>query len=496
VQCVSELFERRAAEFPARTALVASDRELSYAALDAESQQLAHFLRKRGIGAEDRVIVALERTSEAIVAMLGVLKAGAAYVPISSRLPYFRLVKMVSAARPALFLCDAALADEARALVPVCTVAEAQCDVTTDGGPRRPRASRSLAYIAFTSGSTGEPKSVGVERRQLNAYVAALLRLTRPYDLESYASVSPLWTDLGNTALFGALASGASLHLIDEYTAMDPVAFGDHVRRHAVDCIKTTPSHLAHLLRSGGGPEIFPRRLLMLGGEAVRADLLTRIHAARAPCDVVNSYGPTECAVAVAAGRVECAPETDRVSLVRALAANQLQVFDAEAAQGSPRMVGELWVTGPSVARGYIDRPGLTAAQFVPRPHGARAYRTGDRAQLHDDNTVVILGRLDRQLKIRGFRIEPAEIEVALNRHPAIVTSCVLSVALAENVPALAAVVVVCDGVAVTDRELLAYLRDQLPAYAIPERILRLKALPLTPAGKLDQRRLEALFVE
>ncbi len=496
---VHRLFERWAAERPEAPALVAGNGALSYGELDRRADRLAAGLRRHGVGPETRVALCFERSLETVVAILGVLKAGGAYVPLDPALPLPRLRSMLADCAAAVLLASGELAAElagGQAAPPVCLDPRGSWEDAGTPAASAALAMESLAYVIYTSGSTGQPKGVAVEHRQLCNYVRGVLdRLALP-EGAVYASVSTVAADLGNTAIFAALCGGGCLHLVPQESATDPSAFRDYLRRHAVDCVKLVPSHLSALLQEEGPEEVLPRRVVVLGGEPCRWDLVARVLAAAPSLRVLNHYGPTETTVGVLTGDADAGDSgAASVPLTAPLANSRAYLVDAGLRPVPFWIAGELVVGGAGLARGYLGRPDLTAERFVPDPfsgaRGARLYRTGDLARRLPAAGLEVLGRTDQQLKIRGFRIEPGEIEAVLRESPGVLDAVVRAWDAAPGDRRLAAWVVTRDGrPAPGDLRLL--VASRLPDYMVPAVFVPLAALPLTANGKLDATALPA----
>jgi amino acid adenylation domain-containing protein/FkbM family methyltransferase len=452
-RCFHELFAERAAQDPSRLALVAGDRQLSYGALDAEANRLARHLIALGASPEAPVAILLERSLELVVALLAVLKTGAAFVPLDPAFPRQRMEHMLLDSGSRLMVSTSALASDAAPAGVRLVALDAEAPTVAE----QPDASlgvrvdpASVAYVIFTSGSTGWPKGVAVEHRQLVHYVRSILaRLELPAG-SSFATVSSFAADLGYTAVFPALASGGCLHVIAADQAADPLRLAAIFRTRPVDVLKITPSHLSALLAATPSRDFLPRQRLILGGEVARWELIERIAALAPDCTVLNHYGPTESTVGVCTHRVEAraaAGVAGTVPIGRPLAHTRMILLDRDGLPVPLGVSGELYLGGAGVSRGYVGDPALTAERFVPDPHadepGARLYRTGDRGRWLLSGDLEFLGRVDGQIKIRGFRVEPGEVENVLERHPAVAAAVVAGREAASGELSLAAYVAV-----------------------------------------------------
>ena len=483
------MLEAQAARTPDAPAVAGEDGALTYAELDARANRVARRLRGMGVGAEDRVAVCLERSAEAVAALLGVLKAGAAYVAVDPGDPPERIAWLLEDSGAAAVVTRAGIALPARGAAVLWMDDDDPASASTEPLDVDVRPEQS-AYVVYTSGSTGRPKGVVVEHRQIHNYVRAILELLRQAPCRTFATVSTFAADLGNTVLFPALCLGGVLHVIGAARATDPEAFARYVRRHGIECLKIVPSHLQALMGGAQPAAVLPKRLLVLGGEASRAEWIEEIRALAPGLRIVNHYGPTETTVGVLALPVEQVPARATLPLGRPLANVRAYVLDAALRPAPAGVPGELYAGGAQVARGYLRRPALTAERFVPDPFaaGGRLYRTGDRARWLPDGTVEFLGRADDQVKIRGFRVEPGEVAAALAAHPRVREAAVV---VREDAPGEKRLAAYFAGDA-TAAELRAFLAARLPEAMVPAAFVALDALPLTPNGKLDRRGLPA----
>ncbi|MET8910622.1 amino acid adenylation domain-containing protein [Micromonospora sp. NPDC004551] len=500
------LIERQARETPAAVAVTDGDAALSYQELHHRAEALAETLRGRGVGIGSLVGVLLPRAVPFAVAVLAVLRTGAAYVPMDPANPPARLRYLIAdAAAPVVLTCAelAHLAPDGTALlVPGPDTPVPATEPAPGRGPRR-RARRprqpsadDLAYVIHTSGSTGRPKGVMVTHRGACNYVrwAAQAYRLRPGDVVPLHS--SIGFDLTVTSLLVPLVSGATVRMIGEH--LGPEALGEALReqRTPFGLVKITPAQLdlvRHQLRPA---ELAGRtRCFVIGGENLRADQVAPWRAHAPGTALVNEYGPTETVVGCAAYEVDPAsPEDGSVPIGRPIANTQLYVLDPWRNPVPAGVVGELYVGGAGVARGYLNQPRLTAERFVPDPFsavpGARLYRTGDLVRLRPDGHLEYLGRTDRQVKLRGYRVECGEIEAAVRRcRPELDVTVQLRRDDPDD-PRLVAYV--AGGAEIDVADLRAALAADLPSYLVPAAFVRLDALPLTGNGKVDTAALPA----
>ncbi|WP_431041734.1 amino acid adenylation domain-containing protein [Streptomyces sp. P1-3] len=502
---VAARFEEQVARTPDAVAIVADGEEVSYAELDARANKLANFLVEQGVGAESVVGLCLGRGAEMIAAILGVWKAGAAYLPIDPGQPADRVAHLITDSRAALTLTTEEILDDLPAGMRLIALdeplARMQLDMAGETAPQVTADPDGIAYVIYTSGSTGRPKGVAVTHGALASYVASVpgrVGLGGPGD--RYALLQAQATDLGNTMVFASLTTGGELHILDEGAVTDPAAVSRYLAEHRIDHLKAVPSHLAALGAAGDLAGVLPAKSLVLGGEAARPEWVRDLLSAADGCAVFNHYGPTETTIGVATTPLTAdVVAAGVVPVGTPLANTRFYVLDDRLHPVAPGVVGELYVAGAQLARGYVRRPGLTAERFVASPFGTageRMYRTGDRARWTADGQVVFLGRTDDQVKIRGFRIEPGEVQSVLAAHPQVAQAAVIAREDVSGDKRLVAYVVADDPETADDSALPAMVRkfaaQRLPEHMVPSAVVTLDALPLTGNGKLDRKALPA----
>jgi amino acid adenylation domain-containing protein len=504
---VHERFAERATRMPEATAVSSAGTALTYAELAARADAIAATLRARG-AAGAVVALLLDRSPDLIAAVLGVLKAGAAYLPLNADQPEARLAYQVDDAGAKLVLSEdrlAALADGLGA--EVLDVQEAAAGAGTDSGGSDSDGApvavgrEDIAYLIYTSGSTGVPKGVEVTHGNLANYVDAIsdrLGLESEPEPQRFGVVTTLSTDLGNTSIFPALAAGGCLELVPGEAAMDGAAYAAFAATHPVDILKITPSHLGALLASGDA-RVLPRRRLVLGGEAASWALIDAVRAV-GDCEILNHYGPTETTVGSLAGavgeRAGAQAASATVPIGRPLANTTVAVVDEQLALVPLGAPGELLIGGAGVARGYRNQPEQAAERFVADPvrgeSGGRVYRTGDRVRMLADGSLEFLRRVDGQLKIRGYRVEVAEVEAVLAEHATVDRVAVVPREYHPGDVRLVAYVVPTAGATVAFEKLREVAGQRLPEYMVPSAVVSLNELPLMANGKLDRAALPA----
>lgn len=468
---------------PDALALVDGAQSLTYAELDLRATQLAAQLAQSGVAAGSIVGLALPRSATLIVAMLASWKVGAAYVPLDPQWPQARQAQMLEQAGAVLLLADdRALPEGFGEAVQVLGVEQAIADgAALPARPAHQGQPNDVAYLLFTSGSTGVPKGVVIEQRHLLNYTAGVSQTLDLQGCRHFALSSTVAADLGNTTLFGALFNGAALHVADEATMQDPQAFAAFIREQGIDCLKIVPSHLAALLDS---PQALLPNTVILGGEAPAPALIQRIREINSHSRVFNHYGPTETTVGVLVHAITTDP-AQGVPLTQVLPGNQVYVLNERLQLVAPGELGELYIGGRQVCRGYLNA-GREAFVDSPFQAGERLYRTGDLARYRLQGGVQLQGRRDDQVKVRGFRIELAEIEAQL----AALADVSEAVVVLNESGEVQGFVVARSGAALDAAELKAQLALRLPAVMQPRGIQLLSGLPRLPNGKVDRKAL------
>jgi amino acid adenylation domain-containing protein len=459
---------------------------LTYGELDRLSDRLAARLRRLGVGPNRPVAVCLDRSPTLLVGLLGILKAGGAYLPLDPAYPQERLAFMLKDSGAALLVTESALADRLPTEGVQVVLADAP-EETAEPVGLVPPAPGDLAYVIYTSGSTGTPKGVAVTHGNLMNLLACLSERIGLGPDDTLLAVTTPCFDIAGLELFAPLLAGARILLADRGTAQDGTRLLPLLA--AATVMQATPATWRMLLDAGWPAE--PRDLTVLcGGEALAADLAA---ALLARCRrVLNVYGPTETTIWSTVQPVTAA-DSAQIPIGRPLANTRLYILDPQGEPAPLGVPGELCIGGTGVAQGYLGRPALTAARFVPDPYGgagARLYRTGDLARYRSDGTVEFLGRGDGQVKIRGFRIELGEIEAALARLPGVAEA---AVAVRDDPPDGRRLVAYLVAAAPPDSaELRRRLAESLPDYMVPAVFVTLDRLPLTPNGKVDRKALPA----
>jgi amino acid adenylation domain-containing protein len=498
---IHQLFAGQAGRTPTAVALVHEDQRLTYAELDEQSNQLAHYLRSVGVGAETLVGLCMDRSIQMVVALLGVLKAGGAYLPLDPSYPRERLAFMLADAQAPLLLTQDALLHALPKYDGKVVCLDLDWDLIARFPIEAPEGhidSDNLAYIVYTSGSTGQPKGVMVTH-------ANVTRLFTATDHWFHFNERDVWTffhsyafDFSVWELWGALLYGGRLVVVPYWVSRSPEAFYEILRGEKVTVLNQTPSAFRQLIQTEEtrtGVDDLALRLVIFGGEALDLQMLQPWidrHGVTRP-QLVNMYGISETTVHVTYRLLtENDIRTDNGSMIGGPIPDlSLHLLDPYLQPIPVGVTGEMFVGGEGVARGYLNRPRLTAERFIPDPFsaepGARLYRSGDVARTLPNGDVEYLGRMDHQVKVRGFRIELGEIESVLRRHPAIREALV---SMCEDNAGEKRLVAYLIGEEAAHDSLRGYLKENLPEYMIPSATVWLEAFPLTASGKIDRKAL------
>jgi amino acid adenylation domain-containing protein len=498
-QCIHELFQQQAARTPDLTAVVHQGKTLSYRELNERANRVAHYLRNRGVGPETLVGACLNRAPEMVIALLGIWKAGGAYLPLDPAYPPERLsymlkdsaVKFLLTSRDLMALFPSILD---RTILLDSDWAEIAQESSANPGPTS--APSNLAYVMYTSGSTGEPKGAMIAHRGLANY---LTWAVRTYGLEEGGSVpvhSSISFDLTVTSIYPALLAGGSIELLPEDAGAQSLLAA--LRRGGWNLVKITPAHLELLNQEIKPGEVATMtKVLVIGGENLAAESLRLWREFAPQTRLINEYGPTETVVGCCVHEVQPEdPQGGPVSIGRPIANTQVYVLDRHGNPVPAGVAGEVYVGGDGVGRGYLNRPELTAEKFVPDPFSScedeLLYKTGDLARYRKDGSLEFLGRMDSQVKIRGYRVELGEIEAALRQQPGVKMCAVLAREDEPGDKQLVTYIVAADGAKPSTGTLRESLQRKLPAYMVPTHFVLLDSFPLTTNGKVDRKALPA----
>ncbi|MBD5656983.1 MAG: amino acid adenylation domain-containing protein, partial [Candidatus Eremiobacteraeota bacterium] len=490
-----QLFELQVARTPDAVALVCSGEQMTYAQLDAASNRLARELRARGLAPGTRIGVVLDRSPDLVIALLAVLKAGSAYIPLDPAYPADRLAFIAQESELAAAITRAPLGDRlGQTSVPLVLVDRDAASIAARRAESldAPPAPSDPAYVIYTSGSTGRPKGVVIPHRALTNFLWSMRLRPGLGAQDTLVAVTTVSFDIAALELYLPLVVGAKLVVASSEEAADGSALLDLLRRSGATVLQATPITWRFLLDAGwrGTPSL----KMLCGGEALSRELAARL--LQCGDDLWNMYGPTETTIWSSVLRLE--PGDGPVPIGPPIANTQFYILDAHGQLSPPGTPGELYIGGDGVALGYHGRPEQTRERFVPDPFrnvpGAKLYRTGDLVRARDHGRLEFLGRTDRQIKLNGFRIELEEIEGVLLRRPHVAEAVAIVGRDASGEPALRAYAVPADTFSGDAAEWSATLRSQLaafvPAYMVPTNIVVLPSLPRTPNGKVDRNAL------
>ena len=490
-RCVHHFIEEQVSKTPAQLAVVCGTQQLTYEELNIRANQLAYRLSKSGVKQGSCVGMCLSLSVDTIVALLGILKTGAAYVPLNPEHPPARLRAQL--AKSEAVVCHTNVDSLAETDVQIIHFERDAALLATEphANPKIPVSVDDIAYVIYTSGSTGTPKGVAVRHRNLVNYTQFMLNRLQIDGPLNFATVSTISADLGNTCIFPSLFSGGCLHIIRHDVALEPRSFSNYLSRHAIDVLKIAPSHIQALLSDDSDECVLPRKYLVLGGEAFSLPLLDSIKAKSPACKIINHYGPTETTVGsltLDATDHELSDVARTVPIGRPIANTQIYILDKHQQLCPTGVAGELYIGGAGVAAGYLNDPEQTAARFIPDLFSAnsRLYRTGDLARYLPDGNVEFLGRGDLQVKVRGYRIELGEIESVLTEHP-LIRQAIVVLRHDGGRERLVGYVISSKLRPGNTAELTEFLKERLPDYMVPAHIVVMRAFPTTPNGKVDR---------
>ncbi len=497
-KCIHQLFEEQVKRTPDAVAVVFEQQQLTYWELNSRANQLAHYLRTLGIGSDVLVGICIERSLEMVVGLLGILKAGGAYVPLDARLPQERLTFMLEDAQISVLLTEQSLLESDS----IQGIAQTICLDTdweiiaqqSESNPAPGVVADNLAYVIYTSGSTGKPKGVMLSHRSLCNHMCWMQATFPLTEKDKVLQKTPFSFDASVWEFYAPLLAGAQLLVAKPGGHQDSAYLLKLIAEKKVTTVQLVPSLLQMLLEQGGIETCDSLKHVFCGGEALPVTLveglLTNLNV-----NLHNLYGPTEACIDATAWT--CKRRIDGlVPIGRPISNTQIYILDPHGQPVPIGVRGELHIGGAGLARGYFNRPELTALKFIPNPFSnepsSRLYKTGDVARYLPNGDIEYISRIDNQVKIRGFRIELLEIEVLLAKHPEIRE---IAVIVREDVPGdkrLVAYIVPNQDQIPTVKDLRDFLSQQLPNYMIPSAFVTLDALPLTPSGKVDRRTLLA----
>ena len=491
-RCLPALLEAQADRSPDATAVVYQEERHSYRELNARANQLARYLRKLGVGREVLVGICMERSLEMMVGLLGILKAGGAYVPLDPAYPEERLAFMIEDSRLQFLITDQLLPNKLNERVQ--TIIHIAKDWPLISQQSRENLSAeadpgNLAYVIYTSGSTGRPKAAQICHRSLVNLLTSMQARPGLTEQDSLLAVTTISFDIAALELYLPLLVGARCVLASREASGDGQRLWRMLAEYEITAMQATPSTWKLLLESGWSGKADLK--ILCGGETMSQELAEQLIPRAA--SVWNLYGPTE--TTVWSSLHEVTSSIGHIPIGRPISNTQMYVLDRNMQSVPVGVIGELYIGGDGLARGYRNRPELTAERFIPNPFdsqpGARLYKTGDMARHRADGSIECLWRMDNQVKIRGFRIELGEIESVLRQNPAVRDVCVIVREDRPGDPRLVAYVVPTTGESSSVKDLRKFVKESLPSYMVPILVV-LERLPLTANGKLDRRVLPA----
>ena len=500
-ECIHGLIEQQAAQTPDAIAVIFEEEQLSYSALNARANQLANHLIELGVGPESHAGICISRSIGMVIGLLGILKSGAAYVPLDPRFPSERLSLMVEDSRLSAVVTEQRLVGVFPTGAANIVSLDTDCNTIRRQNIKNPASkvySENLAYILYTSGSTGRPKGVMVSHRNVVNLLCAMDGQLGSDKVGCWLAVTNISFDISVVEMFWTLSRGFRVIVYpDHYQVADrasaSLSVPSEIKKHGITHLQCTPS-LIRMLTFDPEADTALRILkkITLGGEALSFSLARQVQDAMIEGDLYNSYGPTETAIYSTSDLIERPPAS--ITIGRPVGNTEVYILDHKLEPSPIGVAGLLYIGGEGVSRGYLNSPELTAEKFIPDPYsdnpGARLYAAGDLSNHLQNGKIKYLGRQDHQVKLRGHRIELGEIEAALDRHPAVVQSAALLLEDSRADHRLVAYVASVPGTSLNTSEMREFLKARLPGYMIPPVLIRVDSMPLTPGGKIDRKAL------
>lgn len=488
---IHDIFTQKAIQYPNSIALRDSKKSYTYSELNSKANKLANFLLSKNVKKEQCIGILMNRSVDLVLSILGILKAGCAYVPIDPVYPANRISHMLEEASIDYLIGESDLFKNCEISKNInCIdlgVLDGPNSNLSDNNPDIEIKLDNLCYVIFTSGSTGKPKGVAVEHKNILNYTLGIIPRMKLKGQMNFAQVTTFSADLGMAMLWGALCSGGTLHVLSYETAADPKAYRDYFIKNQIDIVKLVPSHFETLQEEQYKKELLPNHCLILAGEIFRSDIVEKIKSLNPECLVQNHYGPTESTVSILTYEVNTKESYDNVPLGRPINNVSVYVFDKWLNPLPVGVPGELYIGGESVSRGYLGQDNSKNSNFIADPYksDSKLYKTGDLVCYRGDGNIEYLGRIDKQIKLRGYRIEPGEIENLINDFTGVKSSLVLLDDKNLNNKRLISYITLTDP-NLCIQDLKAYLRPLIPEYMIPSSYNIIDSIPLNANGKID----------
>lgn len=496
-------FSLTAQKHPNLPAVAYLSKEITYKELVRKSDQIALLLIQSGAKSGDVIAFFAPRNENLLAGILGILKAGCAYLPLDTDLPHERLKYMLDDSKALLILAERKQGSLFKKMGLSCVCIESHEEIENLEEYSEPVIDEnSLAYIVYTSGTTGYPKGVCISHSNLINYVDSANLIMNMTTGSRFALMSTPAADLGNTMIFPPLAIGGCVIVINKDMSLNTKSLAEQFDLRKPDCMKIVPSHIKVLIESPEARRVLPSKLLVIGGEACQPELIQRIREINPQLRIINHYGPSETTVGVSAYELpEAFDKTSysySIPIGKPFSGNKLLILDSSMNQMPIGVPGEICIAGKQVSAGYLNKSELTCEKFVPNPFNPdeKLYKTGDKGRFLDDGNIEFLGRFDNQIKIRGFRIELGEIEKAIARHNSIERAVALKPSADDPKQSILCFIKLNQNTELSESELHSFLKNSLPDYALPSKYIFLNEFPITPNGKLSIEKLRKLAEE
>ncbi|AIC93109.1 non-ribosomal peptide synthetase [Shouchella lehensis] len=493
---IHKQFEDQVKKTPNEVAIIFEGKSLTYKDLNKKANQLAHFLRRHDIKPETYVAIFLDRSLEMVIAILGILKAGGAYLPLDINTAEERIIYQLKDSNANFVVTHKKMTKKLMKIdYPQICLDDQDVKVELNkqliANPSFKEDLINPAYLIYTSGTTGNPKGVVVEHGSLANYLHDINSKINLREKSSYALISSIAADLGNTILFHSMTSGGTLHLISTERILDPMLMNSYFEHNKIDCIKIVPSHFLALMGDFSKKGILPNKLIIFGGETLYWDLVDRIASLEPKLNLINHYGPTEATVGVLTKTIRPS-ETKRYSSIVPIGFpldnTEFFIFDSNKKLVPQGVVGELFIGGNNLSREYLNQPILTKEKFVPHPFkkGERLYKSGDLVKQLANGELEFIGRVDNQIKINGYRVEIGEIESVIRKIPN-VKEAIVTFDEMDTLNKYIIAYIVGD---IDVNNLKNIIKSQLPSHMVPSYFISMKSMPLTSNGKINYKKL------